>query len=342
MTGRRPKPLASISLDLDNQWSYMKTHGDAGWQAFPSYLDICVPRFLEMFEALGLKMTVFVVGQDAALSANRGALASIPAAGHEVGNHSFHHEPWLHLYSDSDVAAELAEAEAAIEAATGVKPTGFRGPGFSVSPAVLETLAARGYRYDASTFPTFLGPLARAYYFFNAQLTPAERERRKLLFGSLAEGLRPLKPYRWQLADRALLEIPVTTMPGTRAPFHLSYLLFLAARSPALALAYFKTALALCRATGVEPSLLLHPLDFLSGEDCNALAFFPAMAMPAKDKLAFTRAALTLFRDRFDVLPMGEHAARIEARGTLPIVVPKRAAHSGSVPLPVAQRGIAP
>ena len=35
---------ASLSLDLDNQWSYMKTHGDAGWQSFPSYLDTAVPR----------------------------------------------------------------------------------------------------------------------------------------------------------------------------------------------------------------------------------------------------------------------------------------------------------
>ena len=38
------KPLASLSLDLDNKWSYMKTHGDAGWEALPSYLDACVPR----------------------------------------------------------------------------------------------------------------------------------------------------------------------------------------------------------------------------------------------------------------------------------------------------------
>ena len=27
------KPIASLSLDLDNKWSYMKTHGDAGWDA---------------------------------------------------------------------------------------------------------------------------------------------------------------------------------------------------------------------------------------------------------------------------------------------------------------------
>lgn len=30
---------ASISLDLDNLWSYLKIHGDDGWRSFPSYLD---------------------------------------------------------------------------------------------------------------------------------------------------------------------------------------------------------------------------------------------------------------------------------------------------------------
>ncbi len=28
------KKIASLSLDLDNKWSYMKTHGDAGWETF--------------------------------------------------------------------------------------------------------------------------------------------------------------------------------------------------------------------------------------------------------------------------------------------------------------------
>ena len=83
--------IASLSLDLDNKWSYLKTHGDRGWEEFPSYLDAVVPRFLEMLGKLGLRITVFVVGQDAALTKNRAALASIAAAGHEIGNHSFHH-----------------------------------------------------------------------------------------------------------------------------------------------------------------------------------------------------------------------------------------------------------
>ena len=33
------KPLATLSLDLDDAWSYRKTHGDPGWKELPTYLD---------------------------------------------------------------------------------------------------------------------------------------------------------------------------------------------------------------------------------------------------------------------------------------------------------------
>ena len=93
------KAYASLSLDLDNQWSYMKTHGDPGWQSRPSYLDTVEPRILDFLAARRLTITFFIVGQDAALEKNRAVLGSIAAAGHEIGNHSFRHEPWLHLYT---------------------------------------------------------------------------------------------------------------------------------------------------------------------------------------------------------------------------------------------------
>src|SRR5215510_7106581 len=59
------KPIASLSLDLDNQWSYMKTHGDPGWDSFPSYLDILIPRVLHFLQEWNLTITFFIVGQDA-------------------------------------------------------------------------------------------------------------------------------------------------------------------------------------------------------------------------------------------------------------------------------------
>ena len=310
-------PHASLSLDLDNQWSYLKVHNDPGWEAFPSYLDVVVPRVLETLNGLGLRLTFFIVGQDAALPVNAGALATIGASPHEVGNHSFSHEPWLHQYTRAQIEGELDRAEAAIVASTGKRPVGFRGPGFSVSTDVLEVLKARGYRFDASTLPSYIGPLARAYYFMTASLTERAREDRSNLFGSVRDGLRPVKAYHWRLRTGTLLEIPVTTFPVVRVPFHLSYVLYLSTFSPLAARAYFRSAVTACRATGVQPSLLLHPLDFLGGDDVAGLDFFPAMKMPGAVKLARVRAYLGDYARVFDVLPMGEHARALESDGGL-------------------------
>ena len=325
------RPIASLSLDLDNQWSYMKTHGDPGWESFPSYLDIVVPRFLEIFRERGLQMTVFVVGQDAALDKNHTVLASVADAGHEIGNHSVPHEPWLPLYSDAEVEEELATAEEHITTATGQRPVGFRGPGFSCSPAVLKCLAERGYLYDASTFPTYLGPLARAYYFLTARLDSQQKDERKQLFGTWRDGLQPLKPYRWQLPEGELLEIPVTTMPLIKAPIHVSYLLYLSQFSGTLARAYFWQALKLCRLAGVQPSLLLHPLDFLGADDGVGLSFFPAMGMPSEKKVKLVSDILDAFSARFRVVSMREHAQQLlQTCGELPSRIPRSISHDAS------------
>ena len=316
------KPIASLSLDLDNEWSYLRTHGDVGWEAYPSYLDRLVPRVLERLERRGLRISFFVVGQDAAVERNREALGSLAAAGHEIGNHSLRHEPWLHLYSEGELEAELAAAEDYIEAATGQRPSAFRGPGFSLSETTLRVLHRRGYRYDASTLPTFIGPLARAYYLTTARLDRSERKKRSYLFGTLREGLRPLGPYRWRLAEGTLLEIPVTTLPVLRVPFHLSYVLYLATFSGAAARAYFAAALRLCQAARVSPSILLHPLDFLGSEDAPSLGFFPAMRMAAARKLECVEWCLDALAARFQLVSLGEHARLASTRSDLPEVEP--------------------
>lgn len=316
------KPIASLSLDLDNKWSYMKTHGDAGWESYPSYLDIVVPRFLEFLKERNLTITVFIVGQDAALEKNHAALSSISAAGHEIGNHSFKHEPWLHLYSESEIEAEIATAEEHIQQVTGKKPIGFRGPGFSISRTTLRVLARRGYQYDASTFPTFLGPLARAYYFMTSKLSKEEMEQRKVLFGTFAEGFRPVKFYQWRLDSQNILEIPVTTMPIFKIPIHFSYLLYLSVFSPALARLYFNIAMKICRLTGTQPSLLLHPLDFLGGDDIPELSFFPAMNIPGYKKMAWLSKFISILDDHFSIVTMQQHAQKAAVASYLPVLKP--------------------
>lgn len=312
------KTTASLSLDLDNKWSYMKTHGDAGWESFPSYLDTVVPRVLDLLGRKGLSITFMIVGQDAALEKNAGPMRAIGGSAHEVGNHSFHHEQWMHVRTDAEIEAELAQAEEAIEKATGRRTEGFRGPGYVLSPGVLRVLARRGYLWDGSTFPTYLGPIARAYYFMTAGLTPEEREKRKDLFGSFRDGRQPLTPYAWQVGEKKLLEIPVTTLPLLKVPFHVSYALYLSVISPLLGRAYFSFALRACRLAGVQPSILLHPLDFLGKEDAPELAFFPAMGLPAERKLAVVEKLLDRLASGFRVVPMGVHAREALAAGGLP------------------------
>lgn len=308
------RPVLSLGLDLDNLWSYMKIHGDSGWESYPSYLDALAPLVVDVMRGHGLKITVFIIGQDAALEKNAAALGGLAAAGHEIGNHSFKHEPWLHLYSREEIDQELARAEEAIGKATGRRPVGFRGPGFSLSADTLRVLVSRGYRYDCSTLPTFLGPLARAYYFWKARdLSAEERKQRSKLYGTWSQGLQPLRPYSWLVDGQRLVELPVTTMPGVRAPFHLSYLLFLLKFSRTAAWTYLRTALALCRMTGVSPSFLLHPLDFLGGDRVRELAFFPGMDLSTSAKIDFVHEVLESLQASFDVVTLEEHARAVEA-----------------------------
>lgn len=303
------KPTASLSLDLDNKWSYMKTHGDAGWESFPTYLDIIVPRSLKFMRERNLKITYFVVGQDAALEKNHDSIRQISDADHEIGNHSFNHEPWLHLYSKQQLQEEFEKTENALEKVTGQIPKGFRGPGYSLSPTVLEVLAERNYEYDCSTLPTYIAPLARAYYFFKSpKMSEEEKEKRKKLFGKFSDGFQSLKPYVKKIGDKSLIEIPVTTLPIFKTPIHFSYLLYLATFSEFAAKTYFKTALRFCVVKKIAPSLLLHPLDFLDGNDVEELKFFPAMNLSAKKKMKLVGEFLEDFQKHYTLINVREHA----------------------------------
>jgi len=304
------RKYASLSLDLDNQWCYMKTNGDAGWESYPSYLDLIVPRILDYLRRRDLRITFFIIGQDADLTKNHSALRQIADAGHEIASHSFRHDPWLHLYSDAELTEEMERAEGALHRALGVKPRGFRGPGFSLSPALLSVLARRGYDFDASVLPNVLNPLARSYFFARSNLTKAEKEQRKALFGTYRDAFRPLKPFHWRMAGSELLEIPVTTMPFLRVPIHLSYVIFLGLLSPYVAQTSFRLFLRLADLTRTRPSILLHPLDFLGPDEVPEVMFFPAMRMRLERKMAIVDRVFDTLQQRYEIVTMGEHARR--------------------------------
>ncbi|MGB7327852.1 MAG: hypothetical protein WBD31_23455 [Rubripirellula sp.] len=95
--------------------------------------------------------------------------------------------------------------------------------------------------------------------------------------------------------------MPVTVMPITRTPIHFSYFTYLASFSTLAAKSYLRLAIRMCKLTRTPPSLLLHPPDFMGQEDDSDMAYFPAMNMSRKDKLAIVRWGLKLYADSFDV-----------------------------------------
>jgi hypothetical protein len=131
--------------------------------------------------------------------------------------------------------------------------------------------------------------------------------------------LRAIHPYVWRLpqTDTQLLEIPVTTMPLARVPIHLSYLIYLAARSKPLAIAYLRTAMALCKARNVEPSFLLHPLDFLGRDAESRVSFFPGMNLETRTKLEIFDSVVEEMRRHFELVDLYSHAEALLSRGGL-------------------------
>ena len=315
----RERPIASLSLDLDNEWSYMQTAGNEEWQDYPTYLPAVVPRIIEFFERHDASITFFVVGKDAEIPRNHAALQLIADRSHEFGNHSFGHQPWLHCYSKEELTNELAMAEDAIATFAGRRPDLFRGPGYSYSEEVLEVLDGRSYRADCTSFPNSTAALSRLYLFSKSTIGTEDKEKRGEVFGKNSEMFRPLKPYRWKIGSGRLFEVPVSTMPLFRVPFHFSYILYIAQFSRFFALSYFRSSLLLCRATGTEPSLLFHPLDFMGADDDRqVLDFFPGMRLSSATKIEVLDKCMGMIRRYFRTATIGEHLDAIEARGAVP------------------------
>jgi hypothetical protein len=272
------KPAASISLDLDNLWSYLKTQGVPAGRVFRAIWMWSCRAFLETLDRCNQRITFFIVGKDATIESNRAALKQIADAGHED------RESLASCTSPgciSTAASNCTRKSAALKTPSPPSPARkhavFAARVLAPSPLVREVLVERGYQYDASIFPSALGPVARMFFFLNSKLSAEEKAKRKGLYGKFSDAFGTLQPFTW---PNGLIEIPVTTMPLFRVPVHATYLMFLAQKSEALAKAYWGTAIALSRLRGVAPSLLLHPTDFLDVSDVPQMSFFPGMKVP--------------------------------------------------------------
>jgi hypothetical protein len=309
------KLRATLSLDLDDAWTYLRAAGRGDWTTTPTVVPLVCERITEFMRGLGQELTLFVVGRDLGDPVKVQAVAGTLAAGHEVGCHSFDHRPDFATLAEDELREEIDGCAREIERHFGRRPQGFRAPGYARHPASRRVLRELGFAYDGSTLPTFLGPVCRAYYFFQSGMSREERKKRAAMYGGLRDALAPNRA-RLRTDGRPLLEIPVTTWPVLRSPMHMSYAIWLARRSRRLALGYVRAGLAACRLFRVEPSYLLHSLDFVGRGEHPDLDFFPGMDRGWDEKRALMAEVIGMLQDGFRLMPMDAYA--LESVGALP------------------------
>lgn len=273
------RPPAFVSVDLDTVDTHLAGYGIVREPCDRIYRT-AVPRLLDLFDRVGVRATLFVVARDAESEAPLWREAV--RRGHEIASHSLTHPLPFTSLGPAELGREVAESRARLERAIGGPVLGFRAPGWYVDDATLAAVAAAGYRYDASVFPS----PALGLHALVRKILARGAVRDASVWPALRRALSPRRPYRAG-PDGALAEFPVAVTPVLRIP--LLHTLWYAA--PALAR---RTLAAVCR-SGAALSYQFHAADILGlGEDGvdPRLARHPGMRLTLDHKVRLLEGVL--------------------------------------------------
>ncbi|HEX3693985.1 MAG TPA: polysaccharide deacetylase family protein [Polyangia bacterium] len=302
--------LACINIDLDGLLHYAAIHGLAA-DALPAgaadAVDrLAIDRFVALCDGAGVKGTLFAIGSD--LRAHgQGSLRAAARGGHEVGNHTRAHDYALSRRTNEEIAADIAGGAADIEAVCGVRPRGFRAPGYTFTAAMYAALVGQNYAYGSSVFPAAPYYLAKAAVMGALAIkgTPSRSvlDRPRVLTAPvLPYRPDPAEPYR--RGDGAVPELPITVAPFTRFPFIGTFVTTLPAAM----------VFALYRSVARRPflNLELHGIDLLDESDGSGPALAAAqrdLRVPAAAKLARLTDLFQRIKQDYDVVTLLDAAA---------------------------------
>lgn len=142
MSAEGRAPVACISLDLESDFSSRLPTAYEAWA--PGRVDELM-GLLRRYEA---PLTVFVVG--AGLEARPEVVARFRERGAEFHLHSYSHD-----LSQPDSIEEIRRGTEAFASFFGGPPRGYRAPEGRISEDGWKRLAAEGFTFDASVFPSF-------------------------------------------------------------------------------------------------------------------------------------------------------------------------------------------
>ena len=297
--------LCSVSVDLDEIGCYAQIHGLGSAGESSAVYDVAVARMASFAADSSLPLTLFVIARDLSRPQNVETLRRLVAAGHEVGNHSLDHLYDLTRREESERTRQVEIATNRLHAALGVRPTGFRAPGYTVTDELLDTIQGSGLSYDSSVFPCPPYYAAKA-----ARLVSMKLGGRSS--GAILDTPRvlraPTTPYRvgrpFWTAGRGLLEMPIQVAGPLRMPFIGTSLTLLGPSGARL----------LTRSLLGTPfvNLELHGIDFLEARDVpdGLTAAQPDLRVPLTRKLDTFSAVLELLRKQGYAAVRLDEAAR--------------------------------
>jgi polysaccharide deacetylase family protein (PEP-CTERM system associated) len=154
--------LNALSVDVEDWFqvgAFEKVIAKSDWEHLEHRVERNADAVLALFAEAGVRGTFFTLGWVA--ERYPALVRRIADAGHEVASHGWDHDRVFTLTPDQ-FRADLRRAHAAIEAAAGVAPRGYRAPSFSIdrrTPWAHAILAEEGYTYSSS-----VAPLAHDHY----------------------------------------------------------------------------------------------------------------------------------------------------------------------------------
>ncbi|MDB4976288.1 MAG: Polysaccharide deacetylase [Myxococcaceae bacterium] len=309
--------LAAVSIDLDEVDNYTAIHGLSGSLKISpdAVYEQALPRFSQLFAELRIPATFFAIGRDLRRRDNADRLRALRLAGHEIGNHTLNHHYDLTRRDPQTQRAEVRGGADAIEAATGVRPTGFRAPGYTIDDRLFQVLESEGVSYDSSVFPCpgyFLPKAAMiALYKLRGSESRSIVDDPRVLTAP-ADPYRIGRPY-YQRGD-GLLELPigVTGDLSFRLPYIGTSVVMSGARGARL--------LSKLAAARSFVNLELHGIDLADAHEDGLTALAPYqhdLRRSAKQKRAALVAAFDELRARgYRFVTLAEAAAHYGAAST--------------------------
>lgn len=213
------RPYAVFSCDLDTVDRHLQGYGIEDMGACDRIYRTAVPRLLELFAELGVPGVLFVIARDA--DSERALWREAVGAGHEIASHSLTHTQPFSTLDDDRLHEEIAESRRRLSDASGSEVVGFRAPAWDVTGRVLQVVAASGYRYDASVFPT---PVLVA-----SRLAAYRRSTQKGSIFSMdlfGHAFAPTVPHRASAASGSLVEFPISVTRWLRLPVYHTFTYF--------------------------------------------------------------------------------------------------------------------